>query len=1085
MSKSGTKLTASWSAPSSNGGSAVTGYTAGYCNITATTDCDEAADWTTAASPGASFTNVTFTVPDAGADYAVRVRAENAVGDGPWVFSAEPPGAPTDLTASAGWSQVTLSWTAGADGGIAVTKHQYRQKADAGAYGGWTDIPDSAPGEANATSYTVEDLINETAYTFQVRAVNAVGGGAESNEASATPECQTGDIWCGTLVAAQSAGFAGYLEALTTGSLAPVTFTYDGTTYTINRILVNSAEALFIGFATAPAAQALDALALHVGDRFFLFKGNASTLVGQYQWNVQSIWPDFTNFVGTHDVYIRTAPTAPGAPRDLSVTKSGDRLAVSWSAPADDGGSAVTGYTVGFCNITTTGCDEAADWTDADVGTDTTATITVADANADYAVRARAENAVGAGPWASTLNSPPEIGGAATRTFTVAENTASGSSVGSAFTATDADNDAITWSLEGTDSASFAIDSGGQLSTAVVLNYEDGSTRSLTVKASDDNGGEDTVAVTVNVTDDDTEAPGKPAAPTLTTAEVTRLTVSWTEPDNAGPPITGYDVRYREGTSGGWSDHAHTGTATSATITGLTASTGYEVQVRATNDEGAGAWSDSLTASTTAPRANSPPEIGGAATRTFTVAENTAIGTDLGAPFTATDPDGDAISWILEGTDSASFAISSGGQLTIAAVLDYEEGSTRSLTVKADDGNGGTDTVEVTVNVTDVTEAPGKPAAPSLSAVSPTSLTVSWWDAPSTTPNTGPPINDYDVRYREGTSGGWTSHAHRGTYGMAMITGLTESTRYQVQLRATNAEGTGPWSDILTASTDGPPPEARELSNPALLQPTDLTVGEGGTEDQGKLSWTPPPVVADGSATFDGQTWYPFSYFVEYWPEGEEGSVKSMTEGRPGLKRPKADLSNREPGDWCARVYVLVRPSPHTTRWGDMKEGDRSDEVCFSIANVASPIVGATISASAHSLDVNGALRLTAGVVTGGDEETGSYTCQFQAQTEDSSKWWDSGPNSAACARTIIKDYEVSYLFRVVVTGADGSTVTSDTVAVSWEHRESGQGGAITELTISASAASVGLGESITLTAHATGDVAAAGRLPVPGAVAR
>lgn len=69
--------------------------------------------------------------------------------------------------------------------------------------------------------------------------------------------------------------------------------------------------------------------------------------------------------------------------------------------------------------------------------------------------------------------------------------------------------------------------------------------------------------------------------------------MSWTAPENAGPAITGYGVRYRAGTSGSWSSHSHTGTGTSTTITGLTASTGYLVQVRATNAEGTGPWSAS------------------------------------------------------------------------------------------------------------------------------------------------------------------------------------------------------------------------------------------------------------------------------------------------------------------------------------------------------------------------------------------------------------------------------------------------------------------------------------------------------------
>ena len=79
-----------------------------------------------------------------------------------------------------------LSWTDPGDS--TITKYQYRQKAGTGNYGSWTDIANSAPGEANATSYTVTSLVNGTAYRFRIRAVNGGGNGPQSDEAGpATP----------------------------------------------------------------------------------------------------------------------------------------------------------------------------------------------------------------------------------------------------------------------------------------------------------------------------------------------------------------------------------------------------------------------------------------------------------------------------------------------------------------------------------------------------------------------------------------------------------------------------------------------------------------------------------------------------------------------------------------------------------------------------------------------------------------------------------------------------------------------------------------------------------------------------------
>ena len=99
-------------------------------------------------------------------------------------------------------------------------------------------------------------------------------------------------------------------------------------------------------------------------------------------------------------------------------------------------------------------------------------------------------------------------------------------------------------------------------------------------------------AFAVRVIDDNRESPGTPDAPRVTLALDTSLTVGWDEPENPGPPITGYDVQYREGTSGFFINAPHEGTGRTATLTGLEAATLYQMQVRARNEEGTGRWSE-------------------------------------------------------------------------------------------------------------------------------------------------------------------------------------------------------------------------------------------------------------------------------------------------------------------------------------------------------------------------------------------------------------------------------------------------------------------------------------------------------------
>ena len=113
-------------------------------------------------------------------------------------------------------------------------------------------------------------------------------------------------------------------------------------------------------------------------------------------------------------------------------------------------------------------------------------------------------------------------------------------------------------------------------------------------------------AVTINLTDVD-EPPLAPAV-TATPNTTDSLSVSWRAPSNTGrPAIDSYDLQQREGTTGNWTNGPQNVTGTSATISGLTAApTAYQVQVRATNDEGDGDWSPPGRIRTTPP----PPPVG-------------------------------------------------------------------------------------------------------------------------------------------------------------------------------------------------------------------------------------------------------------------------------------------------------------------------------------------------------------------------------------------------------------------------------------------------------------------------------------------
>ena len=303
--------------------------------------------------------------------------------------------------------------------------------------------------------------------------------------------------------------------------------------------------------------------------------------------------------------------------------------------------------------------------------------------------------------------------------------------------------------------------------------------------------------VAVTVTDDDSEAPAAPAAPTVAPgSDATSLNVTWSDRPS-GPPIAGYDVRYRQGSSGDtpWQHdrhHQHHHHRPDRT-------TEYEVQVKARNPEGDSAWSPAAEPPNGPPAFTSPP---------VSIAENTTSVLTVAA----SDPDSrDSVTGyaLAGGADAARFTLDgSTGELQFATPRNFEDpsdadgDSVYQVIVRATSGSGDrllTADQAIAVTVTDDdSEAPAAPAAPTVTPGSDaTSLNVTW-SAPA---NTGPSISDYDVQYRQGTSGAFTAWQHDGATTGTTITGLTAQTGYEVQVKARNPEGDSAWSPSATGTT--------------------------------------------------------------------------------------------------------------------------------------------------------------------------------------------------------------------------------------------------------------------------------------------
>ena len=103
--------------------------------------------------------------------------------------------------------------------------------------------------------------------------------------------------------------------------------------------------------------------------------------------------------------------------------------------------------------------------------------------------------------------------------------------------------------------------------------------------------------------------------------------------------------------------------------------------------------------------ANRAPVFSEGASAVRSVAENSAAGTAVGRRVTATDPDGERVTYSLGGDDASLFAIDPRtGQVSVGegTALDFETKSSYAVTARAADRRNSSDTIALTITVTNV-----------------------------------------------------------------------------------------------------------------------------------------------------------------------------------------------------------------------------------------------------------------------------------------------------------------------------------------------------------------------------------------------
>ena len=320
----------------------------------------------------------------------------------------------------------------------------------------------------------------------------------------------------------------------------------------------------------------------------------------------------------------------------------------------------------------------------------TTVTITVADVDEPPVVGLRPDNTA------------PKFA-ASTYTREVPENTAASMPIGDPVTATDYEGNAITYSISGADAPHFTINStSGQIRANAALDYEtEPNTYTVTVTATDPVGLSDAATVTITVADvdEDPVVSGNAAVDYAEKGSGMVATYAAADPENGDIAwsLSGDDADDFEISGAGMltfmspPDYENPMDANTDNM--------YSVMVVASDGTNDGAMA--VTVTVTDVDENVAPEFA-EDTTTREVEENTPQGENIGGPVAAMAGDDDTLTYAISGADASSFTIiRTTGQIKVREALDYETKNSYTVTVAATDESNLSDTITVTIMVTD------------------------------------------------------------------------------------------------------------------------------------------------------------------------------------------------------------------------------------------------------------------------------------------------------------------------------------------------------------------------------------------------
>ena len=830
------QISLSWTTPGNTGTSTITGY-----RIYRSTNLET--PWTDFLFdiPGTGTSHGQQSTFQVGTTYYYHVAAINATGVGlpsdmaQVTIEARAPDAPTNLTATpSGPTQIVLSWTApndtspnDNDGVERITGYKIEMSPDGI---GWEDDPLVEDTGNNATTYTDTGLTEGTTRHYRVSAINSVGAGDPSNEASATTQAIT----------APDAPDAPTNLTATASGQTRIDLSWTAP--------ANDGGAAITGYriqVSSNAGSSWNPLQDITGRATTTYSHIGLTAGTTRHYQVRAI-----NSVGAgapsnvaHATTDAATVTAPEAPANLTATASGPtRIDLSWTAPSSNGGSSITGYRI---QVSPSG---TGNWTNL-VGNTRNTNTTYADTGLSPGTtrhyRVRAINSVGPG-------APSDVARATT-------TAAAAPDAPSNLTATASGRTEITlsWSSPsnhgGTAVTGYQIEvsanaggswtnletNTGSTSTRYThTGLTEGDTRHYRVSAIN-SVGTGTPSNVASATTGAVTVPDAPAGLTATASGPNAILLSWSAPSNhGGAVITGYQIEWSTDAGDTWSDLvADTrSTATTYTHTGLAAATRYDYRVSAINAVGTGTPSSvdyATTGGATAPdapatltaAASGPAEI----TLSWTAPSNSGGSAITGYRIQVSSDAGGTWTDLVKDTESAATTYTHTG-LTEGDSRSYRVYAINAVGESADPSNVD----HVVISVPDV------PTELTAAASGQTEIHLSW-TAPSN-PGGGP-VSGYHIEVSSDAGETWSdlvqnTESSETTY---THTGLAPGTTRHYRARAINPVGASALSNVASATTEA---ALRAPGMPINVE----AVAEG--QEAVNLSWSAP--VDDGGTPVTG-----------------------------------------------------------------------------------------------------------------------------------------------------------------------------------------------------------------------------------------